>query len=89
LQQGGKRRSRPLPTKAIDEAVGECGSDRQAQGNLASVGRAFNVGLTGSGGNGMVGLLIQGAHSADATMDDNAAQRRVIVVPVDLGAGHE
>jgi hypothetical protein len=37
----------------------------------------------------MVGLLIQGAPSADATMDDNAAQRRVIVVPVDLGAGHE
>ncbi len=26
LQQGGKRRSRPLPTKAIDEDVGECGS---------------------------------------------------------------
>jgi hypothetical protein len=27
LQQGSKRRSRPLPTKAIDEAVGERGSE--------------------------------------------------------------
>jgi hypothetical protein len=36
-----------------------------------------------------VGLLIQGAHSADATMDDNAAPSQLIVVAVDLGAGHE
>jgi hypothetical protein len=34
----GKRRSRPLPTKAIDEDVGECGSGHLAQGNLARIG---------------------------------------------------
>jgi hypothetical protein len=33
-----KRRSRPLPTKAIDEAVGERGSGHQAQGDLARIG---------------------------------------------------
>ncbi len=38
LQQGGKRCSRPLPTKAIDEAVGERGSGRQVQGDLARIG---------------------------------------------------
>jgi hypothetical protein len=50
---------------------------------------AFNVWLAGSKGNGMMGLQNQGAHSADATMDDNASPRRVIVVAVDLGAGRE
>ena len=35
----GKRRSRPLPTKAIDEAVGERGSGHRAQGDLARIGR--------------------------------------------------
>jgi hypothetical protein len=35
----GKRRSRPLPTKAIEEAVGERGSGRRAQGDLARIGR--------------------------------------------------
>jgi hypothetical protein len=34
----GKRRSRPLPTKAIDEAVGERGSGRYSLGDLAKVG---------------------------------------------------
>jgi hypothetical protein len=34
----GKRRSRPLPTKAIDEAVGERGSGRYPLGDLARVG---------------------------------------------------
>ena len=38
LQQGGKRRSRPLPTKAIDEDVDERGSGRQAQGDMARMG---------------------------------------------------
>jgi hypothetical protein len=51
--------------------------------------RAFNVWLAGSTGNGAMGLQNQGAHSADTTMDDNASPRRVIVVAVDLGAGHE
>jgi hypothetical protein len=50
---------------------------------------AFNVWLAGSKGNGMMGLQNQGAHSADATMDDNASPRRVIVVAVDSGAGRE
>ncbi len=35
----GKRRSCPLPTKAIDEAVCERGSGRRAQGVLARIGR--------------------------------------------------
>jgi len=33
----GKRRSRPLPTKAIDEAVRERGSGNRTQGYLANV----------------------------------------------------
>ena len=38
LQLGGKRRSRPLPTRAIDEDVGECG--------LPIVPRRFGEGRT-------------------------------------------
>ena len=34
----GKRRSRPLPTKAIDEDVGERGSGHRTQGHLARIG---------------------------------------------------
>jgi hypothetical protein len=38
LQQGGKRRSRPLPTNAIDEAVGECGSGRHTARRFGKYG---------------------------------------------------
>jgi hypothetical protein len=37
----------------------------------------------------MMGLPNQAALTADAAKDDNASSRRVIVVAVDLGAGHE
>jgi hypothetical protein len=47
LQQGGKRRSRPLPTKAIDEDVGECGFGQSYIKDIwQGSGRAFNVWLT-------------------------------------------
>jgi hypothetical protein len=47
LQQGGKRRSRPLPTKAIDEDVSECGLGQSYTKEIwQGSGRAFNVWLT-------------------------------------------
>jgi hypothetical protein len=47
LQQGGKRRSRPLPTKAIDEDVDECGSEQSNAKEISQIWvRAFNVWLT-------------------------------------------
>src|SRR3546814_13409867 len=39
----GKRRSRPLPTKAIDEAVGERGSGRPRKEIWQGSDGAFNV----------------------------------------------
>jgi hypothetical protein len=47
LQQGGKRRSRPLPTKATRKDVDECGSGQSDAKEIWQVwGRAFNVWLT-------------------------------------------
>jgi hypothetical protein len=48
LRQGGKRRSRRLPTKAINEDVGERGSGRYTPKRFGKDWRAFNVWLTGS-----------------------------------------
>jgi hypothetical protein len=56
----GKRRSRRLPTKAIDEDVGERGSGRQTPKRFGKDWRAFNVWLAPCE-IGMMGLLIQDA----------------------------
>jgi hypothetical protein len=57
LQQGGKRRSRPLPTKAINEAVGERSFGQSYTKEIWQGWEcAFNVWLTGSVRNWYVGL---------------------------------
>jgi hypothetical protein len=53
----GKRRSRPLPTKAIDEALGERSFGQSYTKEVwQGLGHAFNVWLTGSVRNWYVGL---------------------------------
>jgi hypothetical protein len=86
LQQGSKRRNRPLPTKAIDEDVGERGSGPQAQGNLARIGWSIHCPADRPRREIVaMGLLIQDAHSADADLDDDAPSRRVFFAAADLG----
>ena len=82
----GKRRSRPLPTKAIDEAVGERGSGHRAQGDLAR--KRAHVQCPADWlclEIHRVCLLNHDAHSADAAMDENAPSYRIPVGDADRG----
>jgi hypothetical protein len=85
LQQGGKRRSRPLPTKATREDVDECGSEPSSAKEIWQGWEcAFNVWRLARV-NAVMRLLNQDVHSADAAQDDDAPSRRVFVGAAELG----
>ena len=62
LKQGGKRQSRPLPSKAISEDVDECGCGQFTQRRFWQGSRAFNVWLLAVTEIGAVGFQIEGSY---------------------------
>ena len=75
----GKRRSRPLPTKAIDEAVGERGSGFRAQGDLARIGWRVQcpADTPCAAKRTRWTCRIKTQHSADRTANENAPSHRI------------
>lgn len=76
----GKRRSRPLPTKAIDEAVGERGSGNRTQGDLARFGWRVQCLADGTSPHEVTGWDCRATsrHPADRAWNGIAPARRVL-----------
>ena len=85
----GKRRSHPLPTKAIDEAVGERGSGHLAQGNLASIGWRVQCPADGLCPATLIAWACRTRtrHSAERAVNDNAPSHWISVGAGDRTAG--
>jgi hypothetical protein len=84
LQQGGKRRSRPLPTKAIDEDVGECGSGHHAKGDLARIGPCVQCPAHWNRRKPRDDCRAMTPIFAADVVDENAPSQRVLMADADL-----